>query len=139
MSGPWIIINKNWRTLLLLVENFELVLAVVITLKFSSRFERLTSYVAIEIYECLHVTEMKYHVVWFAIFSSVHSHPQCLDFDPPFIPSRPLQFCSNYHKYTCCTNVNDTDRSNKYHNIFESFNQQNFNGNVNINYFYKVN
>ena len=31
------------------------------------------------------------------------SHPQCLDFHPPFEPSKPLEFCKKYTKYGCCS------------------------------------
>lgn len=68
-------------------------------------------------------------VVWCSTISSIiYGHPQCLDFDPPFIPSKPLQLCSIYTRYTCCTSGNDTDLSKKYHDLFDAFHQANFKG-----------
>ncbi|KAK7111711.1 HHIP-like protein 1 [Littorina saxatilis] len=37
----------------------------------------------------------------------VQCHPQCLDFRPPFESESPLQFCSNYTDFGCCTSEDD--------------------------------
>ena len=37
----------------------------------------------------------------------VNCHPQCLDFRPPFEAESPLQFCSNYTDFGCCTVADD--------------------------------
>ncbi len=42
-----------------------------------------------------------------------HSHPQCLDFYPPFIPSRPLVFCHDYTSWSCCTQDRDQELQDK--------------------------
>ncbi len=34
---------------------------------------------------------------------AVRSHPQCLDYRPPFVPEKPLEFCREYTDFTCCT------------------------------------
>lgn len=38
---------------------------------------------------------------------AVNGHPQCLDFRPPFQTEAPLQFCSNYTDFGCCTVADD--------------------------------
>ena len=42
---------------------------------------------------------------WMLLFltASVRSHPQCLDYRPPFVPEKPLEFCSEYTDFTCCS------------------------------------
>lgn len=57
---------------------------------------------------------------------SVFGHPQCLDFEAPFIPKKSLFFCENHKDYTCCTNKRDSELYWKYFNISESFQYQNF-------------
>ncbi|KAM3910544.1 HHIP-like protein 1 [Leptodactylus fuscus] len=32
----------------------------------------------------------------------VRGHPQCLDYKPPFQPSKPLAFCTDYSSFGCC-------------------------------------
>lgn len=39
---------------------------------------------------------------------SVCSHPQCLDFKPPFEAKEQVQFCPQYREFGCCTYVEDT-------------------------------
>ena len=36
------------------------------------------------------------------------SHPQCLDFKPPFTPSSPLNFCRQYSNFSCCRAIDDS-------------------------------
>ncbi|XP_063289265.1 HHIP-like protein 1 [Pelobates fuscus] len=37
----------------------------------------------------------------------VSGHPQCLDYKPPFQPSKPLTFCSAYSSFGCCDSAQD--------------------------------
>ena len=37
----------------------------------------------------------------------VASHPQCLDFLPPFTPSSSLSYCSQYSAFSCCSSAGD--------------------------------
>ncbi|XP_053577776.1 HHIP-like protein 1 [Bombina bombina] len=44
-------------------------------------------------------------------------HPQCLDYKPPFQPSRPLTFCTSYTSFGCCDNSQDSAISERYRYI----------------------
>ncbi|XP_065841020.1 HHIP-like protein 2 isoform X2 [Oscarella lobularis] len=58
-------------------------------------------------------------LVCLVVAAGVSSHPQCLDFLPPFASSRPLTLCDQYADFGCCslsrdtvlhkTSTNDTD------------------------------
>ena len=48
----------------------------------------------------------------------VLSHPQCLDYKPPFQPDKKLDFCANYSTFSCCTPINDRNISIEYQRIF---------------------
>ncbi|XP_051900073.1 HHIP-like protein 2 isoform X7 [Pristis pectinata] len=49
------------------------------------------------------------------------SHPQCLDFKPPFQPSEPLSFCTMYSSFGCCDARRDSAISRKYRHILSFF------------------
>lgn len=51
------------------------------------------------------------------LVTSLRAHPQCLDFRPPFNPERPLQFCSEYSAFGCCTSQDDLDIQDEYNRI----------------------
>ncbi|XP_029013196.1 HHIP-like protein 1 isoform X2 [Betta splendens] len=47
----------------------------------------------------------------------VTSHPQCLDFKPPFKPLRELQFCVMYTNFGCCDYDKDQELLNRYQRV----------------------
>ncbi|XP_068105609.1 HHIP-like protein 1 [Hyperolius riggenbachi] len=49
----------------------------------------------------------------------VTGHPQCLDYKPPFQPSKPLNFCTAYSSFGCCDIGQDRAISERYHYITE--------------------
>ncbi|XP_067883907.1 HHIP-like protein 1 isoform X2 [Heterodontus francisci] len=49
------------------------------------------------------------------------SHPQCLDFKPPFKPSEPLSFCSMYSSFGCCDSRMDSNIARRYQHILSYF------------------
>uniref|UniRef100_A0A670ZVJ4 HHIP like 1 n=1 Tax=Pseudonaja textilis TaxID=8673 RepID=A0A670ZVJ4_PSETE len=51
------------------------------------------------------------------------SHPQCLDFKPPFKPPRPLTFCVQYSNFGCCDAGRDAALLERYYRISEHFGQ----------------
>ncbi|XP_059807411.1 HHIP-like protein 1 isoform X1 [Hypanus sabinus] len=58
------------------------------------------------------------------LMAAVHpatSHPQCLDFKPPFRPSKPLSFCTMYSSFGCCDSRRDSAISRKYRQILRYF------------------
>ncbi|KAK6182587.1 hypothetical protein SNE40_010238 [Patella caerulea] len=58
------------------------------------------------------------HILFFAFTVHViRSHPQCLDFKSPFLPSQAHQFCSQYSDFGCCTKRDDEHLKNKFENI----------------------
>lgn len=56
------------------------------------------------------------------VFLYVNSHPQCLDYRPPFESEQPLKFCSNHSSYSCCTSLKDHDLLHNYNYVKSSFN-----------------
>lgn len=53
--------------------------------------------------------------------SSVFSHPQCLDFRPPFSSiTPPLSFCSEYSNFGCCDRKRDLALKERHSTILES-------------------
>uniref|UniRef100_H3CIM9 HHIP like 1 n=1 Tax=Tetraodon nigroviridis TaxID=99883 RepID=H3CIM9_TETNG len=49
------------------------------------------------------------------------SHPQCLDFKPPFRPSRELELCVMYSDFGCCDYQKDQELLAKYYRIMDNF------------------
>ncbi|XP_075043193.1 HHIP-like protein 1 isoform X2 [Mixophyes fleayi] len=49
----------------------------------------------------------------------VSGHPQCLDYKPPFQPSKPLAFCSAYSSFGCCDTAVDRTIADRFHYITE--------------------
>ncbi|XP_076834557.1 HHIP-like protein 2 [Brachyhypopomus gauderio] len=47
------------------------------------------------------------------------SHPQCLDYQPPFKPFAHLEFCNQYEKFGCCDQKNDNLIAEKYWDIMD--------------------
>ncbi|XP_039249478.2 HHIP-like protein 2 [Styela clava] len=45
------------------------------------------------------------------------SHPQCLDFKPPFKPAKNLNICKEYEAFGCCTLKDDSEIATKYNEI----------------------
>lgn len=60
---------------------------------------------------------MKTIVIFMAHVAILEAHPQCLDFRPPFNPENPLQFCTEYSSFGCCTNQDDLDARDEYNRI----------------------
>ncbi|XP_026869745.2 HHIP-like protein 1 [Electrophorus electricus] len=51
----------------------------------------------------------------------VISHPQCLDFKPPFQPQQELQFCVMYKYFGCCDFARDQELMTKFYQIVDNF------------------
>ena len=49
----------------------------------------------------------------------VSSHPQCLDFRPPFKPAMHLEFCSQYELLGCCDQDADNLIAERYWDIID--------------------
>ncbi|XP_046892529.1 HHIP-like protein 1 [Hypomesus transpacificus] len=49
------------------------------------------------------------------------SHPQCLDYKPPFQPREPLVFCKAYAKFGCCDLEKDEEISQRFYQIMDNF------------------
>ncbi|KAM5145613.1 HHIP-like protein 1 [Mantella aurantiaca] len=47
----------------------------------------------------------------------VIGHPQCLDYKPPFQPSKPLTFCTTYSSFGCCDIAQDRAIADKFRYI----------------------
>ncbi|XP_045918169.1 HHIP-like protein 2 [Micropterus dolomieu] len=47
------------------------------------------------------------------------AHPQCLDFEPPFIPSWHLEFCTQYEQFGCCDQRTDNMIAERYWDIID--------------------
>ncbi|XP_015675819.1 HHIP-like protein 1 [Protobothrops mucrosquamatus] len=63
-------------------------------------------------------------VALLALFAELaSSHPQCLDFKPPFKPPRPLTFCVQYSNFGCCDAGRDAVLLERYYRISERFDQ----------------
>lgn len=54
-------------------------------------------------------------------FAPARSHPQCLDFKPPFQPPQELQFCAMYRHFGCCDFARDQQLMDKFYRIMDSF------------------
>lgn len=54
-------------------------------------------------------------------WAPVRSHPQCLDFKPPFQPLRELQFCTMYKHFGCCDFTRDQELMKKFYHIMDNF------------------
>uniref|UniRef100_A0A3P8Y848 SRCR domain-containing protein n=1 Tax=Esox lucius TaxID=8010 RepID=A0A3P8Y848_ESOLU len=50
-----------------------------------------------------------------------NTHPQCLDYKPPFQPREPLVFCKEYAKFGCCDLEKDDQISKNFYNIMDHF------------------
>ncbi|KAM8954441.1 HHIP-like protein 1 [Pelodytes ibericus] len=49
----------------------------------------------------------------------VRGHPQCLDYKPPFQPSKPLAFCSAYSSFGCCDSAQDDAIADRFRYLAE--------------------
>ncbi|XP_063793725.1 HHIP-like protein 1 [Pseudophryne corroboree] len=49
----------------------------------------------------------------------VTGHPQCLDYKPPFQPSKPLAFCLAYSSFGCCDTALDRSIADRFRYITE--------------------
>ncbi|XP_068110896.1 HHIP-like protein 1 [Hyperolius riggenbachi] len=45
------------------------------------------------------------------------SHPQCLDFKPPFRPPQPLSFCVQYRDFGCCDPARDREITDTFYRV----------------------
>ncbi|XP_041669446.1 HHIP-like protein 1 [Cheilinus undulatus] len=63
-------------------------------------------------------------LVWCSV--SVRSHPQCLDFKPPFRPTSQLTFCVRYAQFGCCDVDRDQQLMNRYDVIVGQFDYHGF-------------
>lgn len=51
------------------------------------------------------------------LLTFIQCHPQCLNYLPPFTPQDPLEFCTEYDRYTCCTSDDDKELRRVYDEI----------------------
>ena len=58
------------------------------------------------------------HLLLLLVVNSIHSHPQCLDFLPPF-SNVDLEFCADYTQATCCTVERDRELKEMYERILD--------------------
>lgn len=58
------------------------------------------------------------------LFHATMSHPQCLDYKPPFGVKTKLQFCSHYSSFGCCTSKKDSGIAEKFNQLKNRFNLQ---------------
>lgn len=47
------------------------------------------------------------------------SHPQCLDFQPPFKPTTHLEFCNHYDNFGCCDQDADSAIAERYWDLMD--------------------
>ncbi|KAM4662406.1 HHIP-like protein 1 [Discoglossus pictus] len=58
-----------------------------------------------------------------ARLGTVLSHPQCLDFKPPFRPAQELTFCVQYKDFGCCDVVRDSEIMDTFYRVVGHFDQ----------------
>ncbi|KAK6487720.1 HHIP-like protein 1 isoform X1 [Huso huso] len=61
---------------------------------------------------------------WLLVFVSpwlVGSHPQCLDYKPPFKPPEPLTFCTEYSQFGCCDSEQEQLIMRRYYLVMDFF------------------
>ncbi|XP_033125968.1 HHIP-like protein 2 [Anneissia japonica] len=71
---------------------------------------------------------MQFILIIFTLFfkvSLISSHPQCLDFYPPFENSEDLTFCSMYYELSCCTVERDNELYDEYLAITRKMSDEN--------------
>ena len=56
-----------------------------------------------------------------ALFMNTESHPQCLDYGPPFKIKQALSFCPSYSEYGCCSHQRDVQITSRFRQILSSF------------------
>ncbi|XP_053553454.1 HHIP-like protein 1 [Bombina bombina] len=62
----------------------------------------------------------------FSWLGTVTSHPQCLDFKPPFRPSQELTFCVQYKDFGCCDAARDTEIMDTFYKVMRHFDQSGY-------------
>ena len=60
--------------------------------------------------------------------SLVRTHPQCLDFRPPFEVTGGLKFCQSYSSFGCCTLEKDNEVKRKYDSINKTLDNRGLGG-----------
>lgn len=60
-------------------------------------------------------------VIFLSQVALLQGHPQCLDYGPPFRPSRRLEFCSDYGSFGCCDQHKDRRVAARYQDIMDYF------------------
>lgn len=75
-------------------------------------------------YQRVHITSATLGItlVTLTVFSLVgqtSSHPQCLDFRPPFRPTTHLEFCNNYDQFGCCDQDADSTIAERYWDLMD--------------------
>ncbi|KAM9777554.1 HHIP-like protein 2 [Neosynchiropus ocellatus] len=63
--------------------------------------------------------ELVLPVMLLASVRPVSSHPQCLDFEPPFKPPWHLEFCAQYEEFGCCDQQTDNQIAERYWDIID--------------------
>ncbi|XP_067099449.1 HHIP-like protein 2 [Osmerus mordax] len=56
----------------------------------------------------------------------ISSHPQCLDFEPPFKPPHHLEFCKEYELFGCCDQETDNTIAERYWDIIDLLDVQGY-------------
>ncbi|XP_053701400.1 HHIP-like protein 2 isoform X1 [Synchiropus splendidus] len=67
----------------------------------------------------LTIRELVLPVMLLASVRPVSSHPQCLDFEPPFKPPWHLEFCAQYEEFGCCDQQTDNQIAERYWDIID--------------------
>ncbi|XP_043923297.1 HHIP-like protein 1 [Protopterus annectens] len=71
-----------------------------------------------------HSISMKLFALFLALTPwLVSGHPQCLDYKPPFQPSEPLSFCTDYSAFGCCDSHIDKLIARRFYYIMDYFDQ----------------
>lgn len=58
-------------------------------------------------------------VVFLVLVPPAWTHPQCLDFEPPFRPRWHLEFCTQYEDFGCCDQDTDNAIAERYWDIID--------------------
>ncbi|XP_070578938.1 HHIP-like protein 1 isoform X1 [Ptychodera flava] len=61
-------------------------------------------------------------VVATVLIQMTWTHPQCLDYYPPFIPSKDLSFCWEYSDFGCCTTSRDSELKAEFERVTQQIN-----------------
>ncbi|KAM4690205.1 HHIP-like protein 1 isoform 1-T1 [Rhinophrynus dorsalis] len=58
-----------------------------------------------------------------SLLGTAFTHPQCLDFKPPFRPVKALSFCAQYKDFGCCDSARDAHIMDSFYRVMGHFDQ----------------